>query len=234
MALAADFDSGGENRSGLSRFIAPILALAVLLTIGWFVYSQFANVGGVERRTAPQTTVDLLPPPPPPPPPPKETPPEPPEAAKPLDVPSPAPPSPAPKAEAPAAVSINGPAQAGTDAFGVQAGSGGGMGAPGSLGTGTGPAGGGMGDDFYRRYLGQTLEQAIRDDGRINRLSFVTDVSIWLDGGRVIRAEMLKSSGNPKTDSALITALLKVGGIDAPPASLKFPQRVTIRGRRNV
>lgn len=234
MALAADFATGGDDRNGVGRLLAPVIAVAVLAVLGWFIYLQFADVGSVGRKIAPETTINLLPPPPPPPPPPKETPPEPPEAAKPVDVPSPAPPSPAPKAEAPAAVSISGPAQAGSDAFGVQAGSGGGMGAPGSLGTGNGPAGGGIGDDFYRRYLGQALEQAIRDDGRINRLSFVTEVSIWIESGKVTRAEILKGSGNAKTDASLVAALLKVGEIDAPPTTVKFPQRVTIRGKRNI
>jgi TonB family protein len=93
--------------------------------------------------------------------------------------------------------------------------------------------GGGFGDATYSRYMGSELQQRIQEDDRVNRLVFSADVSVWVDSnGRVTQVRILRSSGDAKTDDALVTALQGMPALDAPPASLQFPQKVAIRGRR--
>jgi TonB family protein len=222
------------------KWIAPaVIAGAVLLAV-WLVWNALSGDRvGVQRPPAPQTTIDLLPPPPPPPPPPPEveTPPEPTDAPTPDPTPAPAP-EPAP--EAPAPVSIAGPAQAGSDAFGVRSGSGGGTGSPGSLGTCIGPncgkaaGGGGVSDGFYRRYLGSALEQALRADRQVNKRIFNVTVMIWVsEAGQVTRAEIVKGTGEDRLDQIVLASLKAVGALE-PPNGVKFPQRVVVRGTRGI
>jgi len=170
---------------------------------------------------------------PPPPPPPKEKPPEPKkveEDIKPIDKPQDIPQKPvdAPKPSNDVAknVTINGDAQAGSDNFNIGAGDGGGMmGSGGGTGTGTGS---------YDQYLGYAIQQAVQRDDRVNRLVFDVRADVWLDAdGKLARVELVGSSGNQKTDDALIEALRAMPRIDvAPPSSLRFPLRVAIRGKR--
>jgi len=213
------------------RFIKLAVVGVVTLVVAALIFNVLHSVGTTKRKPAPMPTmIALLPPPPPPPPePPKEKPPEPEkmqEVSKPDPTPAPAPPQ---------QITINGPAQAGTDAFGVQAGSGGGTTALGA--TTAPPVGeGGLGEGFYNRYLSSSLQQAMQADERINRLVFRADVAVWIDSvGRITRASILKTSGDPKVDHTLVSALQQVAALDEPPpASVKFPQRVTIRGRKGA
>ncbi|KAG9584658.1 hypothetical protein KCV01_g14122, partial [Aureobasidium melanogenum] len=170
---------------------------------------------------------------PPPPPPPKEKPPEPrktdepkPVEEKPADVPQKPVDAPKPSNDVAKQVTINGDAQAGSDAFNIGAGSGGGMvGSGGGTGTGTGS---------YDQYLGYAIQQAIQRDERVNRLVFDVRADIWLDAnGKLTRAELVGTSGNTRTDEALLDTLRSMPRIDvAPPSSLRFPLRVAIRGKR--
>lgn len=211
-----DDDDRRERRAQWVRTAVPIVAFGLIVFLGWFFLHGATGV----RREAPrvQTIIATLPPPPPPPP--KEKPPEEPQKkieevpkpneAKPLDAPKP--------------MTINGPAQAGNDAFNIGAGDGGG-----SVVGGTG-----FGDAAYTRYMGSALQQAIQQDDSVNRLVFTAEVAVWIDGsGHLTQARILKSSGDDKTDSALIAALQSMPALDqAPPSSVQFPQRVAIRGRR--
>ena len=126
----------------------------------------------------------------------------------------------------PKPVTINGPAQAGTDAFNVGAGSGGG-----DVGSG-----GGFGEANYTRYLGAALQQTIQNDDRVNHLVFSADMAVWVDpNGHVARASILKTSGDPKIDQVLVDALQTMRALDEPPPStLPFPQHVRIEGRRRA
>ena len=209
------------------RFVAPGIFLLVLVLIAAGIWRLSQNDAGM-RKEAPKLDVVSLtpPPPPPPPPPPKEQPPEP-TPEKMVDVPTP---TPQPQAQ-PQQLTIAGPAQAGGDAFGLQAGSGGGQ--VGS-GGGSGPSGGDFGASAYARYLGGVLQEAVQSDKRVNRLVFTAELALWVDAeGRVTRAAILRSSGNARTDQALVLTLQSVGRLDeAPPATVKFPQHVTVRGRK--
>lgn len=236
------FDVPPEGATWRTYAVYAVVA-AVVLAIGWFVYTQMTAVRGVKVEAPPPQVVSMLPPPPPPPPPPPEPQEKPPE---PVEQPAPTPdqpstPKPAePQAAAP--VTIAGAAQAGTDAFGLSAGSGGGIGSPGGGGTclgtkcGTGGGGGGgMSEGVYRRYLSSTLQERVQNDEAINRLIFSADYTLTVTpDGRItgLRFVGARGSGDTKVMERLTALLERVSGLTPPPSTMQFPQRVTVRGRR--
>lgn len=124
------------------------------------------------------------------------------------------------------AMQIDGEAQAGGDVFNIGAGSGGGM-----SGSGLGS----LGNASYGRYLAYALQQAVSRDPATRRLLFRIQVDIWLDAhGRLTRVELVRGSGEEAVDRAVLAALRAAPQIDRPPpASLEFPARVSIQGRRS-
>ncbi len=207
--------------------VAGVLgAVAVLaLLAGWLL-------GDTASTRRPVTPVPMLALPPPPPPPPEPEP-EPEPEVEPEEVmpePEPLDEAPRPTEEAPAPdtadpVTMNADAQAGSDSFGIQSGSGGGM-------SGAGP--GGAGNAAYGRYLGYVLQQAVARDERLRPLAFQLTLHVWLDpAGTVSRVELVRGSGNPDADQAVLEAIRAVGRLDErPPPSLAFPARVLVQGRR--
>lgn len=233
-----DFRAGGTS-AGMVVFY--IVCALLLLAFVYFLYIQFTAVDGIKLEAPSPQIVSMLPPPPPPPPPPepKEKPPEPTE--QPQAPPSEAPKSPQPQPQA-AAVTMNAPAQAGTDSFGLSAGSGNGIGAPSSsgtcLGTKCGPAaggGGGMGEGLYRRYLSSALQERVQGEDRLSRLIFSADFSLTVTpDGRVTSVQFLDARGrdDAETMKKLAAILAAVRGLDPPPQAMRFPQKITVRGRR--
>ena len=208
-------------------FAAGGLVFAALALLLWYLLSDTAST----RREAPSTPMLVLPPPPPPPPEPEKLPePEPvkPEVVEPKPAePTNAPPDdapPAPSQDLGQAVTIDGAAQAGNDAFGIQAGGGGGM-------TGSG---GGLGGRSYSAYVSSALQQAFVRDARTRQLAFDDiRIEIWLDPeGRVTRVQLVGGSGNVTTDEAVLAMVRDFRADERPPASLRFPMRLSIKGRR--
>lgn len=231
-----DFESG--SRVGGSVLLA-VVGGVLFLALAWFVYSQLTAVRGVTVEAPSPQIVSMLPPlpPPPPPPQPKEKPPEPTEQAQPT-------PSEAPKApqQQAAPVSINAPAQAGTDNFGLSAGTGEGLGAPGSKGTclgtncGSSPAGNGVSEGFYRRYMSAELQERVSGDDTVNRRAFSADFDLTITtDGRVtgVRFVSARGRGDDDTVRKLTAILASARGLDRPPVGMQFPYRITVRGRRN-
>lgn len=202
--------------------------LVVLVAVVWYLVSGTAST----KREVAATPMLMLPPPPPPPPPPPEPEklPEPePEKVQPEAPPEPTPspqeapsdaPTPSPDAGDP--ISMNGDAQAGTDSFGIAAGRGGGM-------TG---GGGGMGS--YAGYIGNAVQQAFARDPRTRTLAFQEiRINLWLDAeGKATRAELVQSTGNTQIDEAVLAMVRDFRSDARPPASQRFPARLTIKGRR--
>ncbi|HEY1614392.1 MAG TPA: TonB family protein [Rhizomicrobium sp.] len=205
----------------LRAIAVPGSIVLVLVAVGLYFLHDTAGI----RREAPPLPTLLATLPPPPPPPPPKTQPEPEkkveEVQKPVEQPKAA-------DNAPKPVTINGPAQAGSDAFNVGAGSG-----DGNVGSG---GSGGFGEASYTRYLGSQLQQLIQNDGRVNRLVFSADMEVWVEpGGKMERAQVVKSSGDPKVDQMLVEVVQQMPALDEPPPStLEFPQRVRIEGRRRA
>lgn len=202
---------------GSARFVRMLVPLLVLSALGAGIWYFMHDTSGVHREAPPIDTITMLPPPPPPPPPQQR----PPEPEKKLDIPKPDEPKPV---DAPRPMTINGPAQAGTDAFNIGAGDGGG-----SLGSGAG-----LGDSAYSRYMGSALEQAIQQDDDVNRQVFSAEVEVWVSqSGGVTRATILRSSGDAKVDQSLLRAIQSVS-LNPPSPGMQFPQRIAVSGRRPV
>jgi TonB family protein len=217
-AMPSVFDEYEDTDSWLTRLRSLATPAAILAAVAGVILYFLHDTAGVRREATPlPTLVATLPPPPPPPPPPKE-----PEVEKKVEVQQKT--TEIPKADAPRPVTINGPAQAGSDAFNVGAGSGGG-----EVGSG-----GGLGDTSYIRYMCSYFQQAIQGDDRVNSLVFSADVAVWVnDSGHVTRVEILRSSGDATTDEYLVAVLEATPALDEPPPStFEFPQRITVRGRR--
>jgi hypothetical protein len=221
-----------SRRGTPKRWLGPAIGAVALVLLGLLIWHFAGSSVGVRREAPRIATITPLPPPPPPP---KEKPPEPKKVEedmkpidKPQDIPQKPTDAPKPSNDAPRSVTINGDAQAGSDNFNIGAGDGGGMvGSGGGNGTGTGS---------YGQYLGYAIQQAVQRDDRVNRLAFDARADVWLDAdGKLSRVELVGGTGNAKTDEALIDALRAMPRIDvAPPATLHFPVRVAIRGKRPV
>jgi hypothetical protein len=230
MADGAAFDDGySPNRKPLWIGLGILLLAAAV----YGIWSLSNATVGKDKKEPPTTQALLLPPPPPPPPPPpEEKPPEPEEVVKPVpvDVPTPTPEKPA---DSVAATTVDAAPTGAGDSYGLQGGGPGGMGGSGANGTGTGAAGG-ISDGFYGQNLRNALQQRIQDQDSVNRQIFSADFSVWVDGGgRVTRAELLRTSGDAKRDQKLLAILLATNDLDTPPASIRFPARITVRGRKS-
>lgn len=228
--------SPGRAIAAATPFVVGVL---LILALAWFIYTQWTSVGGVKVEAPSPQIVSMVPPPPPPPPPPPEPtekPPEPTEQPQPSPVEAPK----APQQQA-APVSINAPAQAGTDSFGLAAGNGAGIGSPSSTGTclgtncGAGAGGNGMSESFYRRYLSSALQDRVQNDDKLSRLVFSADFTLSVTSdGRVSGVQLLDARGrsDDETMRKLAAILAAVQGLDPPPQAMRFPQKVTVRGRR--
>jgi len=206
-----------------------VLLAGALAALVWYLLSDTAAT----KREVAATPMLMLPPPPPPPPEPEKLPeptpdkvvpevsePEPAPADKPMDD---APESPSPDKGDP--VTIDGAAQAGSDAFGIQAGRGGGM---------TGGGGGGLGEGSYARYVANALQLAFARDARTRQLAFAEiRVDLWLDTeGKTSKVQLVQGTGNAQTDELVLAMVRDFRADERPPASLRFPARVSIKGRR--
>ncbi|WP_399311548.1 hypothetical protein [Undibacterium oligocarboniphilum] len=52
--------------------------------------------------------------------------------------------------------------------------------------------------------------------------------------GRITSASLLKTSWRDDRDAALKAILLAITNLDPPPSAVRFPQRITVRGRRSL
>ena len=69
---------------------------------------------------------------------------------------------------------------------------------------------------------------------QVARAVFKADFAIWVDArGRVTKAELLKSSGDAKRDARIIAILEATNDLDPPPASITFPARISVQGRKS-
>lgn len=227
-----------SKKRSLAQSVKWIVGLVIVAVLGWFVYQWANDMAGVKRDAPKLTTIIPLPPPPPPPPEPEKPPepeepkeeeivePEPEPEPTPVEEPQPkdeAPPSPADDLANP--MKIDGDAQAGSDAFNIGAGAGGGM---------AGGGGGRAGSATYSQYLAYMFQRILREDDRTRNLVFRLNADVWLTAsGQITQVKLTKSSGDKEIDDLVIAAVRAVGQLDErPPASLTMPVRVAFQGRR--
>jgi protein TonB len=223
-------DDDGESR----RWLKPVIAGLVLLGVAALVWHFASDTAGVKRATAPQVTT-VIPLPPPPPPPPKQKPPteKMDDVKTPVDKPTVAPkPSevPKPSDNQPKQMTMNAPAQAGTDGFNIGAGDGSGM-------VGSGGGTGSFGNASYAQYLGYTLQRAIEQDKRVQDAGgarFAGSLNLWMDpSGRITKVTIVQSTGDARIDDAVIAAVENLGRVDEPPPpTTVYPKLVRLQGRK--
>lgn len=232
-----------DEEPGFLRKFGVWIAVAVVLVGVAGAWLAFRGESKPKPKVAQMRVVDLMPvappPPPPPPPPPQEPPPErlpEPEVQdqpdfQPEEAPTEAPPAdePEPADEPPLGTSIVGDGPG--NGFGLAAG--GGMGVIGGKGKG----GGGSGGSKFGWYAGQVqsrVADALRKHPKTRSAQLVVTVRIWADStGRVTRAAVSDSSGNPDLDRALQNEILTGLRLQSPPPEdMPMPIVMRISARR--
>jgi len=199
------------------------IALVAVAVIGLLYWFFFSDPSSTVRREAPRVVTIVPLPPPPPPPPPKPPEPKPEEKVEEqLENPEPQPQEPQPQ---PAQqLTIDGPAQAGGDAFGIGAGSGGGM-----MGRGAANA---FANASYGRYVEFEIKRAI-ESATGPRAPYRILIDLWIEaGGRIASFRLVRSSGDTDTDRLIEKALREMPALGTPPPpDMKFPQRFELGGQ---
>jgi protein TonB len=216
-----------DEGSGMRRFIFPVAMVLVLLAAGWLIYS---NLSGSSKKPARQTVkIAVLPdtPPPPPPPPKEEKKPEPeqkqdkPQQEQPKEVEAP---------PEPQQLKMEGPAGDGPSAF-----SSGNITSDykgGEVGTGTGGNVNRMQFAFFSSQLQKHIQSALARNQSIKLGDYRVPVQVWLSpSGEFQRVELLSSSGDPKTDEALMQAFKQLPPVRDAPADLPQPIKLRITNR---
>jgi TonB family protein len=218
------------------RFVKPAVAALVAAGVIALIWHYARDTAGVKRNTAPQVTT-VIPLPPPPPPPPKQKPP--PEKTedviktpveKPVVAPKPAE-APKPADNQPKQMTMNAPAQAGTDNFAIGAGDGSGM-------AGSGGGSGSFGNATYGRYMAFLLQQTVERDRRVQDSGggarFNVNLNIWMEpSGRITKVTVAQTTGDAKLDDAVVAALMTLGKVDEPPPpGATWPRLVKLHGRQ--
>jgi hypothetical protein len=203
-------DETGGTITRIARVAVPV---AVLATVAGGIWYLLHGTGSERREAPPLPTLQAFLPPPPPPP--KEKPPEPEKKVveeKKIETPDPK------QNDAPKPLTINGPAQAGGDAFNLGA------------GDGTGDVANSLGNESYSRYLTSLMQDAIQQDDQLNHLAFNAQVAARVDERRRLHARILQSSGDSRIDENIVEALQDVSVDEDPPGSMEF--RIAIHSRR--
>jgi TonB family protein len=206
------------------NWLPVTLAFAVLAGGGFVAHKMMEGSGGAGPKVERFVSVSIPPPPPPPPPPsPKPLTPPPPQEQKmveqtPVNEPEPKDKPEPPKAEEPIGSNIKGE---GNDGFGLSGN--GGIG----LGSGLG-CGGARTGSKYGWYAGQVqgrIQQALRDNRRTRSANMRVEVRIWPDSsGRISRAQIAHSSGDPALDALLQNEILTGLRLpEPPPAGMPLP-----------
>jgi len=215
------------------------LGFLVFLLVGGGGAFWFANREPAKPKPKPVAMVNITPvlppPPPPPPPPPKPEEPEPePEikeeqAFEPEAAPEEAPPEPEQSAPEPIGTSISGDGPA--DGFGLSNRAGGG-----SMGGRIGGIGGG-GSKYggYASKVQSAVKSAMQQNNTTRSASMSIEVKIWADQlGRVTRAQLGRSTGNPDLDRAVRDEVL--GSLrlpEPPPAEMPMPIHLRLTARKS-
>jgi TonB family protein len=226
MSMAFLPDDEEQESGKLRRFAIPAIVL-VLLALGvWWMSHQQTAIARQANNVSTFLPVAL---PPPPPPPPKIEPPKPVEQQVVQPTNTPPPPAPAPTPSANNAVTENAPAQEGTDAFGLAAGSGNGM-------KGSGGIGFAMNAAQYGQYARGRIMAAIKQDDALHDKAFLAIVRIWFNAqGAIAKVQISKPTGTDTYDSELTKILSVLNGFPAPPDNViaQMPIQFTIDERRS-
>jgi TonB family protein len=226
------------SKSKHRLIIGGLLAIVLLGGIVSFLTSGPKSNRPAARKSE-FITVTLPPPPPPPPPPPKIEPPKPKEVEPPKDEEmveqdpveeNEPPPEAAPEAPPSEDLGTNITGGSGPD-MGLTRGGGNGNGRIGGTGSKGGSKWG-----YYAAQIQSTVADALRRNSSTKSASFSMQVRVWADAnGRITRASLVGSSGNPAVDAAIKNQILT--GLQlpqAPPAGMPMPINLRITARKSA
>lgn len=216
MDLDLDDESEQLAQSFLRRYRIAIVVTTVVLS-GIVVVAKFASGSAVTKRDS--ITLVSLAPPPLPPPPIARPPPPPQQEEQKMDQPmiKEEEPKDAPKNE-PLSTGIKGD---GSNNFGLS-------GKPGSGSIG-GNGSRGTKWSWYAKQVQFRVQQALQRNNRTRSANMGVNVRVWLDAnGRIHRAQLASSTGDPKLDAAIRDEVLTGLQLDQPPP-LDMPVPITLR-----
>ncbi len=213
-----DVDSEQPPPNFFRRYRVAIIVVAVLLTIVG-VIAKIASSGGTSSRRDPITMVNL--PPPPPPPPPLQSTPPPPQEEQRMEQPmikEDQPKSEPPKEEPPLGTGIKGE---GPDSYGL-----GDKAGNGRIG---GDRGNGSKWGWYASQVQSRIQEAMQRNRKTRSASLTVNVRVWPDGaGRIARAQLAGSTGDPALDGAIRDEVLTGLQLQEPPPP-GMPSPITLR-----
>lgn len=217
-----DFDDEPQQpeQSFFKRFRIAIIVTAALIA-GIVVVAKLASSGGTSKHDN-FTLVNIAPPPPPP----VMTPPPPPPQQDEQKIEEPmikeeAPKEAPPKDEPPLGTGITGP---GGDNFGL------------GSNPGNGRIGGGDGSKWgwYASKIQSRIQQALQQNRKTRTASMNVNVRVWADpNGRISRAQLAGSTGDPSLDNTLRDEVLTGLQLpEPPPAGMPAPITLHVSARR--
>jgi protein TonB len=237
MSEPEDLDEPGLFR----RYRVAIIGV-VVVAIGAGAYLAFREPAKPKKKAS-VSMVNIMPPLPPPPPPPTPPPTPPPQEKEPEPEPEkkedfveekqpdspPEPETPPEPAPAPMGTDLEGP---GGPDFGLAKGGGSGM--IGGTGTGNGPGGGGSRFGWYAGQVQSTALRALQAHKHTRSSRLDVKVRIWVDStGRITRATLSGSSGDPATDRAIEQEIFNGLQLqEPPPQGMPMPIVMGIKARR--
>ncbi len=232
-------DPDDDEPGFFEKFRTPVIVVGLLAVAVAVYFAFFSKAEKPKKKSAAVTMVNIMPPPPPPPPTPPPTPPPPQpeqqkvedkredfvEEAKPEDAP---PPESAPEEAAPLGSNIQGE---GADSFGLRGKGGSGM--IGGIGSGKG-GGGGTKFGWYAGQVQSRVVEALGKHRRTRSASLSVKVRIWADNtGRITRATLEGTSGDPAIDRAIQSEILNGLQLqEPPPEDMPMPIVMRITAKR--
>lgn len=221
-------DEPARAGTWIKKLALGVLVLAAMVAAVLLLMQFLASPPG--KKSGVQQIALIKQPPPPPPPKPPEKPPEPPKVKEevkvdqPKEEPKPAEPKAAdekPASDKPLGVDADG--SAGTDGFGLAANRG---------GRDLLTTGGGGGGAYYSGLLQREFFEALVRNRKLLKDEFRVVVKVWIgDDGRVHKADIVTSSGNPQFDDQIQLTLLEMNPLkDVPPISMR-PMQLRLSNR---
>jgi protein TonB len=208
----------GAARRLIMRILGGAAALLLIAAFIGFVGKMMSLKSLKQERRV--ETVTIIRPPPPPPPPPDQPPPPPPEKVEqPLPQDKPDQPKDEPDQAPPDTLANEGPATAGSDAFGMHQGSGGSV----IGGNGTAPFA------WYTNRLRDTIKEKLSDSPCVKAAkgSISTQVLVGADG-RLKQVKLPTTPGNARVDECVDKVLASITGVGADPPQ-GMPEAVNLR-----
>ncbi len=224
------YDSDEEEEEGFLRRNRVLIAVGAIgaALAAYAAFGPSSEVEGPVTRAAVPINIQIAPPPPPPPPPPPKVEPPRDEEMELQPDEEDAPPEPEPDT-GPAPITTNNVGDGGPDAFNL------GKAGARRSGTGTGRRLGSGGSRFgdYAAQVQNSIASAMRRNSKTKSANLAVTARIWTDQtGRVTRAKLNGSTGDPAVDSALQNEVLTGLQLDSPPpVGMKMPINLRLTAR---